>query len=73
MMQLHRKKGVAYKEIEVKDGGTIVGTVKFDGDVPAAKMLKWIKMSKHAVMKISYQRNWWSMVNQKVLRMLWSL
>lgn len=33
-------KGVAYTEIEVKDGGTIVGTVKFDGDVPSAKMLK---------------------------------
>jgi len=35
-----QEKGVAYKEIEVKDGGNIVGTVKFDGDVPAAKMLK---------------------------------
>ena len=30
-----QEKGVAYKEIEVKDGGNIVGTVKFDGDVPA--------------------------------------
>lgn len=30
----------AYKEIEVKDGGTIVGMVKFDGDIPAAKILK---------------------------------
>lgn len=30
----------AYKEIEVKDGGSISGTVKYDGDVPAAKMLK---------------------------------
>lgn len=34
------EKGVAYKEIEVADGGTIAGTVKFDGDVPSAKMLK---------------------------------
>lgn len=30
----------AYKEIEVKDGGAITGTVKYDGDVPAAKILK---------------------------------
>ncbi len=30
----------AYKEIDVKDGGTIVGVVKFDGDIPTAKMLK---------------------------------
>src|SRR3989339_624106 len=35
-----QEKGVAYKEIEVKDGGNIVGTVKFDGDLPAAKILK---------------------------------
>src|SRR3990170_4507380 len=35
-----QEKGVAYKEVEVKDGGTIIGTVKFDGDVPTAKMLK---------------------------------
>lgn len=33
-------KGQTYKEIEVKDGGTIVGTVKYDGDVPAVKVLK---------------------------------
>src|SRR5574342_491130 len=33
-------KDVAYTEIEVKDGGTIVGTVKFDGDDTSAKMLK---------------------------------
>src|SRR5574337_1371646 len=30
----------AYKEVDVKDGGVIVGTVKFDGDIPAAKILK---------------------------------
>lgn len=30
----------AYKEIDVKDGGTIVGTVKYDGDIPSAKILK---------------------------------
>jgi plastocyanin len=30
----------AYKEIDVKDGGVIVGIVKFDGDVPTAKILK---------------------------------
>ncbi len=30
----------AYKEIEVKDGGSISGTVKFDGDVPTPKILK---------------------------------
>ena len=35
-----QQKGVAYNEVDVKDGGTIVGTVKFDGDVPSAKMLK---------------------------------
>jgi plastocyanin len=35
-----QEKGAAYKEVDVKDGGTIVGTVKFDGDVPSAKMLK---------------------------------
>ena len=33
-------KGEAYKEIDVKDGGSIVGTVKFDGDIPAVKVLK---------------------------------
>ena len=33
-------KGEAYKEIDVKDGGCIIGTVKFDGDIPAAKVLK---------------------------------
>ncbi|HQU31484.1 MAG: carboxypeptidase regulatory-like domain-containing protein [Planctomycetia bacterium] len=33
-------KAEAYKEIDVKDGGTIAGVVKFDGDAPAAKMLK---------------------------------
>lgn len=33
------KKITAYKEIEVKDGGTIVGTVQFGGDIPAIKML----------------------------------
>ncbi len=30
----------AYKEIDVKDGGSISGTVKYDGDVPAVKVLK---------------------------------
>ncbi|MCE7910963.1 MAG: hypothetical protein DCC43_04225 [Candidatus Brocadia sp.] len=30
----------AYKEIDVKDGGAIAGVVKFDGDIPAGKMLK---------------------------------
>lgn len=30
----------SYKEIDVKDGGVIVGIVKFDGDVPTAKILK---------------------------------
>src|SRR3970282_1869385 len=35
-----QEKGTAYKEVDVKDGGTIAGTVKFDGDVPAAKILK---------------------------------
>lgn len=30
----------AYKEVDVKDGGGIVGIVKFDGDVPTAKVLK---------------------------------
>lgn len=30
----------AYKEIDVKDGGAIVGTVIFEGDAPASKMLK---------------------------------
>lgn len=30
----------AYKEIDVKDGGTIAGVVKFEGDAPSAKMLK---------------------------------
>lgn len=30
----------AYKELDVKDGGAIVGIVKFDGDVPTAKILK---------------------------------
>ncbi len=35
-----QEKGATYKEIDVKDGGAIVGTVKFDGDVPASKMLK---------------------------------
>ncbi|MEK7360097.1 MAG: carboxypeptidase regulatory-like domain-containing protein [Planctomycetota bacterium] len=30
----------AYKEIDVKDGGSISGTVKYDGDVPAVKILK---------------------------------
>ena len=36
----HAAMAQAYKEIDVKDGGTIVGTVKFDGDIPAAKILK---------------------------------
>src|SRR3989304_3169165 len=35
-----QEKGTAYKEVDVKDGGTIAGTVKFDGDLPAAKILK---------------------------------
>lgn len=30
----------AYKEIDVKDGGSISGVVKYDGDVPAVKILK---------------------------------
>lgn len=33
-------KAEAYKEIDVKDGGTIVGMVKYDGDAPAVKILK---------------------------------
>lgn len=33
-------KGDSYKEIDVKDGGTIVGSVKFSGDVPKVKILK---------------------------------
>lgn len=33
-------KAPAYTEIEVSDGGTIVGTVVFDGDIPAVKTLK---------------------------------
>ncbi len=33
-------KADAYKEIEVKDGGAIVGMVKYDGDIPALKVLK---------------------------------
>ena len=32
-------KSYGYTEIEVTKGGTITGTVKFDGDVPAPKML----------------------------------
>ncbi|GAB61126.1 conserved hypothetical protein [Candidatus Jettenia caeni] len=34
------EKAPAYQEVEVTDGGVIVGTVKFDGDIPAAKALK---------------------------------
>ncbi|MCC7211414.1 MAG: hypothetical protein E3K40_10025 [Candidatus Brocadia sp.] len=30
----------AYKEVDVQDGGTIAGVVKFDGDAPATKVLK---------------------------------
>jgi plastocyanin len=33
-------KGVVYTEVEVKDGGSISGTVKYDGDIPSAKTLK---------------------------------
>ena len=33
-------KGQDYKEVDVKDGGIIVGIVKYDGDVPAIKILK---------------------------------
>ena len=33
-------KGVVYTEVEVKDGGSISGTVKYDGDIPSAKILK---------------------------------
>ncbi|UJS16124.1 MAG: carboxypeptidase regulatory-like domain-containing protein [Candidatus Jettenia sp.] len=33
-------KAPAYQEVEVADGGVIVGTVKFDGDIPAVKALK---------------------------------
>ncbi len=40
MLASHGVMAQAYKEIDVKDGGAIVGTVKFDGDIPAAKMLK---------------------------------
>lgn len=36
----HTAKAEAYKEIDVKDGGTITGIVKYDGDVPAVKVLK---------------------------------
>jgi plastocyanin len=32
-------KSYAYEEIEVSNGGTITGTVKFAGDAPATKML----------------------------------
>ena len=35
-----QEKGAAYKEVDVKDGGTIAGTVKFDGDRPSCKSLK---------------------------------
>lgn len=35
-----KDKAPDYQVVEVKDGGTIVGTVKFDGDIPAAKALK---------------------------------
>jgi plastocyanin len=34
------EKGVPYKEVEVKDGGAIVGSVKFSGTIPKAKVLK---------------------------------
>ncbi len=33
-------KDVVYKEIDVKDGGSISGTVKFEGDIAAVKILK---------------------------------
>lgn len=33
-------KGVVYTEVEVKGGGSISGTVKYDGDIPSAKILK---------------------------------
>ncbi|MCF6149728.1 MAG: hypothetical protein E3K37_13825 [Candidatus Kuenenia sp.] len=33
-------KAPVYNVVEVKNGGTIVGTVKFEGNVPKAKMLK---------------------------------
>lgn len=36
----HAAKAEAYKEIDVKDGGAIVGMVKYEGDAPAVKMLK---------------------------------
>lgn len=35
-----QEKGAVYKEIDVKDGGAIVGTIKFDGGIPAVKALK---------------------------------
>ena len=35
-----QEKGAAYKEIDVKDGGTIAGSIKYDGDVPSPKILK---------------------------------
>ncbi len=33
-------KGVVYTEVEVKDGGSISGMVKYDSDIPSAKILK---------------------------------
>ena len=30
----------AYKEVEVKDGGSISGSIRFDGDIPSVKVLK---------------------------------
>ncbi|HHT9109688.1 MAG TPA: hypothetical protein ACFYDZ_00845 [Candidatus Brocadiaceae bacterium] len=36
----HVVRADAYKEVEVKDGGSVAGTVKFDGDAPSAKVLK---------------------------------
>ncbi|MEP9409970.1 MAG: carboxypeptidase regulatory-like domain-containing protein [Candidatus Brocadia sp.] len=36
----HTAMAEAYKEIDVKDGGVIVGIVRYDGDIPSAKVLK---------------------------------
>lgn len=40
MWTSHEVMADAYKEIDVKEGGVIVGTVRFDGDIPTAKILK---------------------------------
>lgn len=40
MWASHTAMAEAYKEIDVKDGGAIVGIVRYDGDIPSAKILK---------------------------------